>query len=380
MDFELTQDQKMIREMVRSFVQDELKPIVTVLENKGEFPASIIKKMGGLGLLGMVVPERYGGSGLDSISYAIAVEEIAKVSASVAITVSVSNSVCAYPIYKYGTESQKEKYLKPLASGKVIGGFALTEPGAGSDTINLKCRAEKRGDRYILNGTKSWVTNAIEGQTFVIMASTDPAKKGKGISSFIIDKDFRGFSFGKVEDKLGLRCSKTSEIVMEDCEVPEENLIGNEGEGLKIALHTLDGSRIGVGAQAVGIAQAAFDEAISYAQQRTAFEKPLIGHQAIQFMLADMALQIEAARLLVWHASFLREQGAASYTKESAMAKYYASEMAQRVTSMAIQIHGAYGYSKDYNVERYFRDARVTTIYEGTSEIQKIVIARNLLR
>ncbi len=380
MELELTHDQQMIQEMVRSFVQEELKPIVSDIEKDGVYPDNVVKKMGELGLLGMVVPEQWGGSGLDSISYAIAIEEIAKVSASIAITVSVTNSVCAYPIYAFGTEEQKERYLKHLASGKSVGGFALTEPGAGSDIGNLKCRAEKKGNSYILNGTKSWVTNAVIGDTFVVMASTGSSQSKNEISSFIVESTFKGFSFGKVEEKLGLRCSKTADIVLEDCEIPEENRLGNEGEGRKIALHTLDGSRIGVGSQALGVATAAFDEALSYAQQREAFGRALSGHQAIQFMLADMAVQIEAARLLVWHASHLRDSGNASYGMEAAMAKYYASEMVQRVTSAALQIHGAYGYSKDYNLERYFRDARVTTIYEGTSEIMKIVISRNILK
>ncbi len=380
MEFELTQDQKMVQDMVRSFVREELKPIVPDVEKNGVYPENAVMKMGELGLLGMVIPEQWGGSGLDSISYAIAIEEIAKISASVAITVSVTNSVCAYPIYAFGTKEQKEKYLKRLASGKAVGGFALTEPGAGSDTSNLKCRAEKKGGKYILNGTKSWVTNAVIGDIFVVMALTGSSESKNEISSFIVESTFEGFSFGKIEEKLGLRCSKTADIVFEDCEIPEENRLGNEGDGKKIALHTLDGSRIGVGAQALGIAAAAFDEALSYAQQREAFGRPLSKHQAIQFMLADMAVQIEAARLLVWYASHLRDSGNASYAKEAAMAKYYASEMAQRVTSAALQIHGAYGYSKDYNLERYFRDARVTTIYEGTSEIQKIVISRNILK
>ncbi|MEW5807462.1 MAG: acyl-CoA dehydrogenase family protein [Acidobacteriota bacterium] len=378
MRLEFTQEQLMIRDMVRDFVQTELKPVISNLESKEEFPAVITSKMGELGLLGMTAPEKYGGSGLDSISYALAIEEIAKVSASVAITVSVTNSVCVYPIYRFGTEEQKERYLRPLASGKMIGGFALTEPGAGSDAANVRCRAEKQGEQYILNGTKAWVTNAIVGEIFVVLASMDPSRR-EAISAFIVERNFKGFSFGKVEDKMGLRCSKTADIVLEDCKVPAENLLGKEGDGLRIALHSLDGSRISVGAQAVGIAQAALDEANFYARQREAFGRPIAELQAIQFMLADMATRIEAARLLVMHASMLREANVQSFTKEASMAKLFASETACHVASMALQIHGAYGYSKEYSVERYFRDARVTTIYEGTSEIQRLIIARRLL-
>ncbi len=379
MNFQLTSEQKMIQEMVRDFATTEIKPVIAQYEENEEFPSGIITKMGELGLLGMVVPEQYGGSGLDMVSYVLAIEEIAKASASIAVTVSVTNSVCAYPIFKFGTEQQKEKYLKPLASGKFIGGFALTEPGAGSDAANQKTKVEKKGNKYILNGTKSWVTNGIVGEIFVVMATSDPSKRSEGISAFIVEKDINGFSFGKVEDKMGIKSSKTTDIILENCEVPVENRLGEEGEGLRIALHSLDGARTGVAAQSIGIAQAAFEEAIQYSKQREAFGKLLHEFQSIQFMLADMATQIEAARLLTWHAASLRDQNVPSFTKEASMAKLYASEVANQVTYLAVQIHGAYGYSKEYNVERYFRDARVTTIYEGTSEIQRMVISRKVL-
>jgi alkylation response protein AidB-like acyl-CoA dehydrogenase len=357
----------------------EIKPKISPFEESSTYPSEIISKMAELGLLGMVIPEKYGGTGLDMISYVLAIEEIAKTSASIAVTVSVHNSVGAYPIVCFGTESQKEKYLPLLASGQKLGGFALTEPGAGSDAAHLKTKAEKKEDRYILNGTKAWVTNAIEGEIFIVMAVTDASQKARGISTFIVEKDYPGFSFGKVEDKMGLRCSKTADVILENCEVPLENLLGKEGEGLKIALHSLDGARLGVGAQSIGIAQAALEEAMQYSKQREAFGHPISSFQAIQFMLADMATQIEAARLLTWYGASLRDQKVPSYTKEASMAKLYASETACRVTSLAVQIHGAYGYSKEYLVERYFRDGRVTTIYEGTSEIQRLIIARKIL-
>lgn len=379
MDLHITSEQKMIRDMVRDFSITEIKPKISQYEERGDFPSDIISKMADLGLLGMTIPEQYGGTGLDMISYVLAIEEIAKASASVAVTVSVHNSVGAYPIVCFGTEAQKEKYLKPLAAGKKIGGFALSEPGAGSDAANVKVKAEKKGDKYILNGTKAWVTNAINGEIFIVMAMVDPSKRAKGINAFIVEKDFEGFGFGKVEDKMGLRCSKTADIVLENCEVPPENLLGKEGEGFKIALHSIDGARLGVAAQSVGIAQAALEEALQYSKQREAFGRPISEFQAIQFMLSDMATQLEAARLLTWYGASLRDQKAPSYTKEASMAKLYASEVATWITSKALQIHGAYGYSKEYLVERYFRDARVTTIYEGTSEIQRLIISRKIL-
>jgi alkylation response protein AidB-like acyl-CoA dehydrogenase len=379
MDLQLTSEQEMIRDMVRDFAITEIKPQISQFEESGDFPSKIITKMADLGLLGMTIPEQYGGTALDMISYVLAIEEIAKASASVAVTVSVHNSVGAYPIVCFGTEAQKEKYLKSLAAGQKIGGFALSEPGAGSDAANIKVKAKKRGDNYILNGAKAWVTNAISGEIFIVMAMTDSSKRAKGISAFIVEKDFDGFSFGKVEDKMGLRCSKTADVIFENCEVPAENLLGKEGEGFKIALHSLDGARLGVAAQSVGIAQAALEEALQYSKEREAFGKPINEFQAIQFMLADMAIQIEAARLLTWFGASLRDRKVPSYTKEASMAKLFASEVATRATSMALQIHGAYGYSKEYLVERYFRDARVTTIYEGTSEIQRLIIARKVL-
>lgn len=375
----MTSEQEMIRDMVKDFAITEIKPQISQFEESGEFPSNIISKMAELGLLGMTIPEQFGGTALDTISYVLAIEEIAKASASVAVTVSVHNSVGAYPLVCFGSETQKEKYLRPLAVGQKIAGFALSEPGAGSDAANVKVKAEKRGDRYILNGTKAWVTNAVVGELFIVMAMSDPSKRAKGISAFIVEKDFNGFSFGKVEDKMGLRCSKTADIILDNCEVPAQNLLGKEGEGFKIAMHALDGARLGVAAQSVGIAQAALEEALQYSKEREAFGRSINEFQAIQFMLADMATQIEASRLLTWHGASLRDQKAPSFTKEASMAKLYASEAATWITSAALQIHGAYGYSKEYLVERYFRDARVTTIYEGTSEIQRLIISRNVL-
>ncbi len=379
MDFEQTESEALIRQMVREFVEGELRPQVEENERLGRFPAEVVSKMAEIGLCGMVVPEEWGGSGLDTLSYAGAIEEVARVCASTAVTLSVTNSVCAYPIYRFGTEAQKEKYLRPLAAGEHIGGFCLTEPGAGSDAAGIRARAEKRGDRWILNGEKAWVTNAVIGKVFIVFAVTDPAKGKKGISAFIVEPSFHGFRFGKVEEKMGLRSSKTGSVVLEDCEVPAENLLGEEGAGLTVPLASLESGRIGIGAQAVGIAQAALEEGIKYAKQRQAFGQTIAEFGAIQEKLAEMATHVEAARLLVRRAAADRDAGMPWGRRNSSMAKLFATEAANRVTYDAVQIHGGYGYSKEFPVERYYRDARVTTIYEGTSEIQKIVIARSFL-
>jgi alkylation response protein AidB-like acyl-CoA dehydrogenase len=379
MDFSLSEEQAIIRDTIREFVASEVLPTAGELDRASEFPARALASLSELGLLGMSIPEAYGGAGLDSLTVILAVEELARGSASLAVTVSVTNSVCAGPIVRYGTEDQRKRYLPLLARGELLGGFSLTEPDSGSDAGSLRARAERTGDTYILNGDKAWVTNVQVGGLFVVLAATDPAAGSRGITAFLVERDCPGFSFGKVEDKMGLRSSLTGSILLQDCRVPAANRLGDEGQGFKIAMSTLDGARIGIGAQSVGIARACLEESLAYSRQRRAFGKPIAELQAVQFMLAEMATAIEGARLLVHRAAWLRDRGAASFTREASMAKLFASEMANRVAYQAVQIHGAYGYSREYAVERYFRDARVTTIYEGTSEIQRLVIARRLL-
>jgi alkylation response protein AidB-like acyl-CoA dehydrogenase len=365
--------------MVREFAKTELAPEAAKRDKTGEFPKKQIKELGELGLMGVFIPESYGGSEADTISYLIAVEELAKVDPSVAVTMSVNNSVCCFPILKFGNEEQKKKFLTPLAGGEVLGGFCLTEPGAGSDAGGLKTKAVKKGDKYILNGSKAWITNASVGKYFVVLAITNPELGPKGISAFVVDAETQGFIVNPPEDKMGMRSSKTCMITLEDVEVPEKNLLAEEGMGFKIALTTLDHSRIGIGAQALGIAKGALEEAVRYSGERVQFGKPLSKQQAIQFKIADMATKIEAAESLVYYAGWLEQSGQVK-TKISSMAKLYASETANFVTYEALQIHGGYGYSKEYKIERLYRDARVTTIYEGTSEIQRMVIARDLLK
>jgi alkylation response protein AidB-like acyl-CoA dehydrogenase len=382
MEFSLTDEQRMLRDMVRDFADREMAPAIPALERRGEYPAAIVHRLGELGILGMTIPEEFGGTAFDTVSICLAMEEIARVCASTGVTVSVHNTASAAPIVRFGTPAQKQRYLPAMSSGKTIGGFALTEPGCGSDAAALRARAARKGDRYILNGTKSWITNAHIGGVFVLMAVTDPAAGSRGISAFLVEPTMPGFSFGKDEDKMGLRCSVTGMINMTDCEVPAENLLGEEGMGLRVAFSTLDAGRIGIAAQAVGIARGAFEEARRYAQSRQSFGEVIASFQAIRFMLADMAMEIDAARLLTWRAASLKDRtagGAGDFGKEASMAKLYASEAANRVCYRAVQIHGGYGYSKEYNVERYYRDARVTTLYEGTSEIQRLIIARKLL-
>lgn len=379
MDFELTEEQRMVMEMVRDFGASEIAPAVKEYESRGEFPHEIIAKLGELGLLGMMVPEEYSGAGLDTVSSCLAIRELAAVCPSTAITVSVTNSVYCGPLINFANEEQKRKYLEPSAAGRWIGGFALTEPGTGSDASALQAKAEKTDGGWICNGVKSWVTNGEVGKAFVVMLVTDPDGGSRRLSTFILDPSMEGFRFGKVEEKMGLKSSMTTEIVLEDCFVPDGNLLGERGMGLKIALSTLDGARIGVAAQCIGMAQGAFHAALAYAQERETFGKPLAKHQAVQFMLADAATEIEAGNLLMLRAARLKDNGR-PHGKEASMAKLYCSEMANRVTSNALQIFGAYGYSREYPVERFFRDSRVTTIYEGTSEIQRIVISRALLK
>lgn len=379
MNFDYTEEQRMIRDMVRDFAENDVRPRLHSIEYEGKFPRDLVKKMAELGLLGLNIPEEYGGAGADNVAYSMAIEELSRVSASVAITMSVNCSVCCFPIYTFGNEEQKRKYLVPCAKGEILGGFALTEPNAGSDATAQKTSAVRKGDHYIINGTKNWVTNGQEASILILQAMTDPGAGSHGITSFIVETKWPGVRMGRNEPKMGLDGSVTNQIIFEDVEVPVENRLGDEGTGFKIAMKSLDGGRIGVASQACGIAQGAFEASLKYARERTAFDQKLAEFQAIQFMLADMAMEIEAARLLTHQAAVLRDQGK-PFTKAASMAKLYASEMANRVTYKAIQIHGGYGYSQEYPVERYYREARVTTLYEGTSEIQRIVIARNVLK
>jgi len=378
--FELTDDQELIRNTVRDFAEHEVRPGAAARDRDSEFPADLLKQLGGMGLMGAVIPAEYGGADIDPIAYALVIEELARVDASLAVTVAVHNSVGAYPIVRWGTDEQKRRYLPPMATGEALGAFALTEPQAGSDAANLKCRAVRDGDRYIVNGVKAWCTNGPVAHTIVLMAVTDPGLGSKGISAFILEAGTPGFQSGTVEDKMGLRSSKTSELVLDNCAIPAANRLGNEGDGLKVALSVLCASRTGIGAQAVGIAQGAFEEALRYAKVREAFGQPLAGFQATQFKLADMATRIEAARLLVLYAASRKGDVDRRIFRYSSMCKLFASEMANEVVAQAVQIHGGYGFSREYPVERFYRDARVTTIYEGTSEIQRLVIARELLK
>lgn len=379
MNFLLTEEQEMIRKMVRDFAENEVAPTAAERDEKGTFDMNIFKQMGELGLTGIPWPEEYGGIGGDYLSYVIAVEELSRVCASTGVTLSAHLSLASWPIYTYGTEEQKQKYLKPLAQGEMLGAYGLTEPGSGSDAAAMKTTAVKDGDSYILNGSKIFITNGGVADVYVVFALTDPEKKHRGTSAFIIEKDFPGFSIGKYEDKLGIRSSTTTEIIFDNCRVPAENLLGEEGEGFKIAMRTLDGGRNGIAAQAVGIAQGALDAAIEYAKERKQFGKPIATQQGISFKIADMATAVEAARLLTYQAAW-RESEGLSYGKESAMSKLFAGDTAMEVTTQAVQVFGGYGYTKDYPVERFMRDAKITQIYEGTNEIQRLVIGKMLLQ
>lgn len=378
MNFVLTDEQEMTRKMVRDFAEKELKPGAEERDDKEEFSRAIFDKMGQLGLTGIPWPEEYGGGGCDFISYVIAVEELSRVDASTGTTLSAHTSLAGWPVYKYGNEEQKKKYLEPMALGEKLGAYALTEATAGTDAANQKTTAKLEGDSYVLNGNKIFITNGAEAETYIVFAVTDKEKKAKGISAFIVEKGTPGFYFGKKERKMGLRSSPTLELIFENCRVPKENLLGAEGEGFKIAMSTLDGGRNGIAAQAVGIAQGAMEEAINYAKSREQFGQPIANFQAISFMLADMGTKIEAARLLTYQAAYLESAGL-PYGKASAMAKLYAAEMAMEVTTNAVQIFGGYGYTRDYPVERFMRDAKITQLYEGTSEVQRLVISRYLL-
>lgn len=380
MNFNLTKEQEMVRVTVNSFAQNEVAPLAAEIDLTGEFPADNVKKMSKYGFMGVPFPKKYGGAGGDNVSYAITVEELSRACASTGVICSAHTSLCATPIYMFGTEEQKEKYLVPLAKGEKLGAFGLTEPDAGTDAAGQKTTAVLDGDHYILNGTKIFITNGGKADVYIVIAVTDK-KLGThhGTTAFIVEAGTPGFSIGKKEDKMGIRASATTELIFEDCRVPKENILGNIGEGFKVAMMTLDGGRIGIAAQALGIAQSALDNATKYSKERVQFSKALSKFQAIQWMLADMATEIEAARLLVYRAAFLKDTKQ-KYGHASAMAKLFAAETAMRVTTKAVQIHGGYGYMKDYPVERLMRDAKITEIYEGTSEVQRMVIASNLLK
>jgi acyl-CoA dehydrogenase len=376
MNLRFTEEQDMMRKMVRDFAQSEIAPFVEKME-EGEFPKEILRKMGELGLMGIPVPEQYGGSEMDFVSYIIAIHEISKVSATVGVILSVHTSVGTNPILYFGTEEQKQKYVPKLAAGEYLGAFCLTEPSAGSDAGSLKARAVKKDDHYVLNGSKVFITNGGEADVYIVFASTNPELGTKGVSAFIVEKDTPGFIVGKDEHKMGLYGSRTVQLTFEDMKVPAENLLGQEGEGFKIAMSNLDSGRIGIAAQALGIAEAALEAATDYAKERQQFGKPIAAQQGIGFKLADMATSVEAAKLLIYRAAQLRNEGQ-KCGLEASMAKLFASRTAVEVSTEAIQVFGGYGYTKDYPVERYFRDAKVTEIYEGTSEIQKIVISKQL--
>ncbi|AZV62037.1 acyl-CoA dehydrogenase [Peribacillus frigoritolerans] len=375
MQFKLTEEHEMIRKMVRDFAQNEVAPTAAERDEEERFDREIFDKMAELGLTGIPWPEEYGGIGSDYLAYCIAVEELSRVCASTGVTLSAHTSLAGWPIYKFGTEEQKQKYLRPMAQGEKIGAYGLTEPSSGSDAGGMRTTAKLVDDEYVISGSKIFITNGGIADTYVVFALTDPESKQKGTSAFIIEKDFPGFSVGKKEKKLGIRSSPTTEIIFDECRVPKENLLGKEGEGFKIAMMTLDGGRNGIAAQAVGIAQGALDAAVDYAKERVQFGKPISAQQGIGFKLADMATGVEASRLLTYQAAWLESVGL-PYGKESAMSKLFAGDTAMKVTTEAVQVFGGYGYTKDYPVERYMRDAKITQIYEGTQEIQKLVISR----
>jgi alkylation response protein AidB-like acyl-CoA dehydrogenase len=378
MNFQLSEEQQAVQQAARDFAQTELLPGVIERDTHQKFPTEQVKKMGELGFLGMMVDPKYNGGGMDTISYVLAMEEISKVDASASVVMSVNNSLVCWGLEKFGTEEQKEKYLKRLASGEIIGAFCLSEPEAGSDATSQRTTAEDKGDYYLLNGTKNWITNGSSASVYLVMAQTDAAKKHKGINCVIVEREMEGFVVGNKEDKMGIRGSDTHSLMFSDVKVPKQNRIGEDGFGFNFAMNTLNGGRIGIAAQALGIAAGAYELALKYSKERKAFGKTISQHQAIQFKLAEMATKIDAARLMIFQAASLKDQGK-DFVKAAAMAKLYASEIAQEVTSEAVQIHGGYGYVKEYHVERLMRDAKITQIYEGTSEIQKMVIARDLL-
>ncbi|MGG1572922.1 acyl-CoA dehydrogenase [Fictibacillus sp. NRS-1165] len=379
MQFQLSEEHEMIRKMVRDFAKNEVEPTAAERDEEERFDRSLFDKMAELGLAGIPWPEEYGGIGGDYLGYVIAVEELSRVCASTGVTLSAHTSLAGWPIFKFGSEEQKQKFLRPMAEGQKMGAYGLTEPGSGSDASNMRTTARKDGGDYIINGSKIFITNAGEAEIYVVFAMTNQSAGHRGISAFIIEKGTPGFSFGKKEKKLGIRSSPTLELIMEDCRVPAENLLGKEGEGFKIAMMTLDGGRNGIAAQAVGIAQGALDAAVTYAKERKQFGKSIGQNQGIGFKLADMATKVEAARLLTYQAAWRESQGL-PYGKESAMSKLFAGDIAMEVTTDAVQVFGGYGYTKEYPVERYMRDAKITQIYEGTQEIQRLVISKMLLK
>jgi hypothetical protein len=379
MDFDLTEEQQQIKMSVREFAEAEIAPHVSEWDEAQHFPVELVPKLAELGLMGVIFPEEYGGAGMGYVEYVTIIDELSRVDGSVGISVAAQNSLCSNHIYMFGTEEQKQKYLVPLAQGKHLGAWGLTEAQAGSDASGTRSTAVRQNGGWIVNGSKNFITHAIHGDTCVAVASTDRTKGNKGITAFIFEKGMKGFAPAKKENKLGLRASETASVVFEDCHVPDENRLGNEGEGFLQAMQILDGGRISIAALAVGIAQGAYESALRYSKEREQFGKPISEFQAIQFKLADMATQIDAARLLTYRAAYLKDQGR-KVTKESAMAKLYASEISVRVCEEAIQIHGGYGYTKDYPAEKYWRDSKLCTIGEGTSEIQRMVIAKQILR
>ena len=379
MNFGLTREQELVRQMVREFAVNEVKRIAAEIDETERFPMENVKKMAELGMMGIPFPKELGGAGGDVLSYIITVEELSKVCGTTGVIVSAHTSLCASLLYENGTPAQKEKYLIPLAKGEKIGAFGLTEPGAGTDAAGQQTTAVLDGDNYILNGSKIFITNGGVADTFIVFAMTDKSQGTRGISAFIVEKDFPGFSIGKKEDKLGIRASSTTELIFENCVVPKENLIGKEGKGFGIAMKTLDGGRIGIAAQALGIAEGAYEEAVKYMKERKQFGRPLSAFQGLQWMIAEMETKIEAAKLLVYKAAWLK-QNKLPYSVDAAKAKLFAAEVAMDVTTKAVQIHGGYGYTKEYPVERMMRDAKITEIYEGTSEVQKMVIAGAALR
>ncbi|HSD22312.1 MAG TPA: acyl-CoA dehydrogenase [Anaeromyxobacter sp.] len=379
MDIQLTEEQRQVRDLCREFAEKELKPNARRWDADHVFPREAVRQLAEMGLMGVAIPAEWGGAGMDNISYAIAMEEISAGCAGTGVIMSVNNSLYCDPLLKYGTQAQKEELLVPFAKGERLGCFALTEPMSGSDAAEMRTVAARRGDEYVLDGSKNFITNGPQADAALVFAMTDKAKKHKGISAFLVPTDAKGFTRGKPDEKVGIRASGSCTVFFEGCAIPARHRLGEEGDGFKIAMSTLDGGRIGIAAQALGIARAAFDEARAYAKERKAFGQPISSFQAIQFMLADMATEIDAARLLVWRAASMKDKGV-RHSAESAMAKLYASEMSERVTSKAIQIHGGYGYVKEYDVERHWRDSRITEIYEGTSEIQRLVISSSVLK
>jgi butyryl-CoA dehydrogenase len=379
MDFELTDEQQLIRDAVREFAEAEVAPIAGALDRDHRFPYELLPRMAELNIMGMPFPEKCGGAGADETSYVLAVEEISRACASTGCILSAHTSLATWPVYKFGTDAQKDRYLADMASGRRLGAFALTEPGAGTDAGSGTCTATLHGDEYALNGSKIFITNAPFAEVYIVFAKTDPEQGTRGMSAFIVEKDTPGFSVGEAEHKLGIRGSSTPPLYFSDCRVPRDALLGKEGDGFKVAMQTLDGGRIGIAAQALGIAQAALDASVAYAKERVQFGKPIAANQAIQWMIADMGTAVDAARLLVYRAAWCVDTGR-DYGTEGAMAKLFASEAATRVADRAIQIHGGYGYTESYPVERNYRDAKITEIYEGTSEVQRMVIARSYLR